>query len=63
MDAGKEISECRSYYIKVTCVIWCGKLPFWNLVAGAVGLRVMRVWGVSELLRRQSRRCWADTSW
>ena len=32
--------ECRSDYINGTCLIWCGKIPFWYLVDGDVVLKV-----------------------
>ena len=48
-DSGREIRECRLDVTNRTCVIWCGKIPFWNLVVGAFGLRVTGVWGVREV--------------
>ena len=55
-DSGRERRECRLYHTKGTCVIYCGKMPFWHLVVGDVGLRVTGIWGVSEVWRLQSRR-------
>ena len=37
MNAGKEISECRSYYIKVTCVIWFCSQGCWIKSNGDLG--------------------------
>ena len=52
----RERSECRSDHTKGTCVIWCGKIPFLHLFVGAVGLRVIGIWGGSEVWRCQSRK-------
>ena len=42
-------------------LVWI--IPFWNLVIGAVGLRVTGIWGGSEVWRRHSRRWWPDIPW
>ena len=44
-DSGKERRECISDQTKGTCVIWCEKMPFWNLLVGAIDLRVTGIWG------------------
>ena len=58
---GRERREWRSDRTKGACVIWCGIMPFWHLVAGAVGLRVTGIWGVSDVWRRQSGIWCPDT--
>ena len=30
-------------------VIWCDTIPFWHLVAGAVGMKLKGVWGLGTL--------------
>ena len=41
----REKKDWRSDRKKGTCVIWCGKIPFGQLVVGAVGLRETWIWG------------------
>ena len=60
---GRERRECISYHTKGTCVIWCGKIPFFHLVVRPVGLIVTVIWGGSEVWRLQSRRWWPYTLW
>ena len=59
--SGRDRREWRSDRTKGTCVIWCGIMPFWNLVVGAVRLRVTWIWGESEVCRCQSIIWWTDT--
>ena len=39
-DSGRERREWTLNQTKEKCVIWCGRMPFWHLVAGAIGLRI-----------------------
>ena len=61
IDSGSERRDWRSCHTKGTCVIWCGKNPFWRLIFGSVGLRVTWIWGGSEVWSRPSRICCPDT--
>ena len=63
IDSGRDRRECISDCTKGTCVIWCERMKFWNLVVGTVGLRVTEIWGRSEVWKRQSRKWWAYTPW
>ena len=44
-------------------VIWCDTIPFWHLVAGAVGMKVKGVWGLGTQWKHQCARWWDETSW
>ena len=57
----RERREWRSDHTKGTCVIWCGRMPFWNIVVGTFVLRVTGIWGRSEVWRSQYIRWWTDT--
>ena len=46
-DSGRERREWTSERTKGTCVICCGRIPFWNLAVGVVGLSVILIWGGS----------------
>ena len=54
-DTEKEIREWSSDNIKLRCVIWCRNMAFWNLVTGAVGIRVTVIWGESEDWKHQAK--------
>ena len=60
---GRERRGWISDRTKGICVIWCGRMPFWNLVVGAVGLRATGIWVGNEVWRRQSRRWCPGTFW
>ena len=47
----REKREWRSDHTKGTYVIWCGRMPFYHLVVGEVGLRVTWIWGGSDMWR------------
>ena len=62
-DLERDIREWTPDRTKGACVIWCGRITFWHLVVGVVGLKVTGIWGGIEVWRHQSRRWWPDTPW
>ena len=63
IDSGRDRRECISDRTKGTCVIWCERMKFWNLVVRTAGSRITEIWEGSEVWKSQSRKWWADIPW